>query len=473
VIGDVVAHAGFGMQPELPGIPLDEIELWIPANDTLVSEVRRRTLDVLLRCSVNAGTVADAIVCVNRLASEAARRELSDVVGLRVTVLPSSIRIAVSERWRAPGQRGNRAPTVAFGLDPQTHRELDAVAARWGEVHEGGVATAWFELHAEDGPVAVRPKADQPGDGNDAGPSPATLSVLPGLTDALSSASDVTGISDAAALFVRRHLGAVFVGVALCDGDQMSFACVHPLPTATVAEWAPFPLSRNSPVAAACRNRTAYFHDTAVEAEAAFPGLGGDMRTAGADSIAHVPLIADGEAFGTLGVSWHAPRPRHDYRDVLRVVAEELARALKAARVSVAPPLRLTPSPDIGGALRQTPPRATAILTAGSMRINLITRAVSIRGRPPVALTGREFELLLHLVRNEGAVQSRRDLLRDVWGFDFQADTAVVEVTMSRLRRKLNIAELRTIKDCGYVFGPADPIEQEPAELGRASQVGA
>ena len=44
--------------------------------------------------------------------------------------------------------------------------------------------------------------------------------------------------------------------------------------------------------------------------------------------------------------------------------------------------------------------------------------------------------------------------MSDIWGIDFVADTAVIDMTMSRLRRKLGVDELVTVKDLGYMFRP-------------------
>ncbi len=67
-------------------------------------------------------------------------------------------------------------------------------------------------------------------------------------------------------------------------------------------------------------------------------------------------------------------------------------------------------------------------------------------------LTGREFELLLFLGEHVGTVQTRLQTLREVWGIDFRADTSVVDVTVSRLRRKLGAESIVTIRDQGYML---------------------
>lgn len=58
------------------------------------------------------------------------------------------------------------------------------------------------------------------------------------------------------------------------------------------------------------------------------------------------------------------------------------------------------------------------------------------RGGEPVALTAREFDLLVYLMRNPRRAFSREELLRDVWGFSY-GDTATVTVHIRRLREKI------------------------------------
>ncbi|MFE3360692.1 winged helix-turn-helix domain-containing protein, partial [Streptomyces californicus] len=73
-----------------------------------------------------------------------------------------------------------------------------------------------------------------------------------------------------------------------------------------------------------------------------------------------------------------------------------------------------------------------------------------------IELTKREFELLSTLARNAGVVLTRERLLELVWGYDFIADTNVVDVFVGYLRRKLEIDDtpriLHTIRGVGFVL---------------------
>jgi two-component system response regulator MprA len=104
--------------------------------------------------------------------------------------------------------------------------------------------------------------------------------------------------------------------------------------------------------------------------------------------------------------------------------------------------------------MRRRPPRGSAQLTVGDLRLNPDTREVT-RGDRPIELTSREFELLEHLMRNERLVVSRERLLDEVWGYDPTALTNTIDVFISNLRRKLEEGGepriLHTKRGAGYV----------------------
>ena len=107
--------------------------------------------------------------------------------------------------------------------------------------------------------------------------------------------------------------------------------------------------------------------------------------------------------------------------------------------------------------LRRRPPRGSASLVSGDLRLNPDTHEV-FRGGREIELTGREFELLEHLMRNERLVVSRDRLLEEVWDYSPFAETNTVDVFVSNLRRKLEAGGeprvLHTIRGSGYVLRP-------------------
>jgi DNA-binding response OmpR family regulator len=105
--------------------------------------------------------------------------------------------------------------------------------------------------------------------------------------------------------------------------------------------------------------------------------------------------------------------------------------------------------------LRRRPPRGSASLIVGDLRLNPATREV-FRGHRPLELTAREFELLEFMMRNERLVVSRDKLLEDVWGYAPFSETNTVDVFVSNLRRKLEAEGeprvLHTVRGAGYVM---------------------
>jgi two-component system OmpR family response regulator len=83
--------------------------------------------------------------------------------------------------------------------------------------------------------------------------------------------------------------------------------------------------------------------------------------------------------------------------------------------------------------------RANAVVDAGPLRIDRVARSVSRSGRP-LDLLPREYAILSHLLDSHGAVVTRAELRRTVWQREFDSGTNVIEVHVSRLRRKLDAA---------------------------------
>ena len=108
--------------------------------------------------------------------------------------------------------------------------------------------------------------------------------------------------------------------------------------------------------------------------------------------------------------------------------------------------------------LRRRPPRGSAFLVVGDLRLNPDTHEAT-RGDRELELTTREFELLEHLMRNERIVVSRQALLDEVWGYHPFAETNTVDVFISNLRRKLEAdgeaRVLHTVRGAGYVLRDA------------------
>ena len=75
-------------------------------------------------------------------------------------------------------------------------------------------------------------------------------------------------------------------------------------------------------------------------------------------------------------------------------------------------------------------------ITVGSLTIHPDAYVVSKRGET-IELTHREFELLHYLAKHIGQVMTREHLLQTVWGYDYYGDVRTVDVTVRRLREKI------------------------------------
>lgn len=94
----------------------------------------------------------------------------------------------------------------------------------------------------------------------------------------------------------------------------------------------------------------------------------------------------------------------------------------------------------------------------GSVLLEPATQTV-LRGGQPVRVTHTEFRLLLALMRRRGAIASRVDLLREVWGAGAAVSRRAVDTHIARLRRKLeedpaNPRHILTALAWGYRFRP-------------------
>jgi two-component system phosphate regulon response regulator PhoB len=102
---------------------------------------------------------------------------------------------------------------------------------------------------------------------------------------------------------------------------------------------------------------------------------------------------------------------------------------------------------------RQAAETPTDRISVGDLSIDIPRHLVTVQGRA-VELTATEFRLLSVLAQRRGRVQSREQLLRDVWNYETVIDTRTVDTHMRRLREKLGPAAryLDTVRGVGYRF---------------------
>ena len=93
------------------------------------------------------------------------------------------------------------------------------------------------------------------------------------------------------------------------------------------------------------------------------------------------------------------------------------------------------------------------LLEFGPIAMNLDAHDVSVEGKN-ILLTALEFKLLKHLLKRKGRVQTRDQLLGDVWGYSSEVTTRTVDTHIKRLREKLGEPGdlIQTIRGVGYRF---------------------
>ncbi|MDB5402517.1 MAG: two-component system, OmpR family, response regulator [Acetobacteraceae bacterium] len=108
---------------------------------------------------------------------------------------------------------------------------------------------------------------------------------------------------------------------------------------------------------------------------------------------------------------------------------------------------------------RQAAPQRETMLRAGKLEMDLLTHVVQHAGRV-VDLLPREYRLLEFLMRHAGQVVTRTMLFEEVWNYRSVEPTNVIDMHISKLRRKLDpdSAEpmIRTVRGAGYMLHAAD-----------------
>jgi two-component system, OmpR family, response regulator len=102
---------------------------------------------------------------------------------------------------------------------------------------------------------------------------------------------------------------------------------------------------------------------------------------------------------------------------------------------------------------------AQRTLQVADLRMDLLSRRVT-RGERAITLQPREFKLLEYLMRHANQVVTRTMLLEAVWDYNFDPQTNVVDVHISKLRQKIELdserALVRTVRNAGYMLSDHD-----------------
>ena len=94
------------------------------------------------------------------------------------------------------------------------------------------------------------------------------------------------------------------------------------------------------------------------------------------------------------------------------------------------------------------------VLSTGDLELDLLTRKVK-RNQKTIELQSREFNLLEYMLRHKGQVVTRTMLLEAVWDYHFDPQTNVIDVHISRLRKKIDDQGgkiIKTVRGAGYII---------------------
>ena len=99
--------------------------------------------------------------------------------------------------------------------------------------------------------------------------------------------------------------------------------------------------------------------------------------------------------------------------------------------------------------VRRAAGHANDELECGPLRIDTRGARVTVEGNP-IKLTAQEYRLLSYLTRHQGKVVSRTELTEHLYDQDFDLDSNTIEVFVGRLRRKLGVNLIQTVRGLGY-----------------------
>ena len=105
--------------------------------------------------------------------------------------------------------------------------------------------------------------------------------------------------------------------------------------------------------------------------------------------------------------------------------------------------------------LRRATGHATNELVVGPVHLDSRSGRVTVGGNA-VKLTSHEYRLLAYLMHHAGRVISRGEIVEHLYDQDFDRDSNTVEVFIGRLRRKLGVDIIQTIRGLGYLLGSTD-----------------
>jgi two-component system OmpR family response regulator len=108
--------------------------------------------------------------------------------------------------------------------------------------------------------------------------------------------------------------------------------------------------------------------------------------------------------------------------------------------------------------IRRAAGQASPEMVCGPLRVDTRSGRAAVDGNP-VKLTANEFKVLAYLMHHQGKVVSRTELTEHIYQQDFDRDSNTIEVFVGRLRKKLDLDLIQTVRGLGYRLEP--PAEAE------------
>ncbi len=104
---------------------------------------------------------------------------------------------------------------------------------------------------------------------------------------------------------------------------------------------------------------------------------------------------------------------------------------------------------------RRATPQRTNCFTLADLTVDADAHSAA-RGGEPIALTSREYALLEYLIRNQGRVLTRSQIIEHVWSYDYEGASNMIDVYIRNLRRKIDEGRekklIHTVRYAGYVL---------------------
>ena len=105
--------------------------------------------------------------------------------------------------------------------------------------------------------------------------------------------------------------------------------------------------------------------------------------------------------------------------------------------------------------LRRAAGHASNTIVCGPLQLHMRAARASVHG-DPVKLTAHEYRLLEYLMHHQGRVVSRSELIEHMYDQDFDRDSNTIEVFVGRIRKKLGVPLIQTVRGLGYRLAPGD-----------------